>query len=118
VATGADWQARRLLDDGYPFPCLVDPEARLYDAIGTGRLTWRSLFDPRNWRNYLRARRAGHRHGISQGEVTGDWRRLPGVVVVDRGGIVRLVHRAAALGDYPRVEALVEIARAGSAPPG
>lgn len=109
VATGAAWQAQRLIDDGYPFPCLVDPEARLYEAMGIKRLTWRSWFDLRNWRNYLRARRAGRDHGISQGEVTGDVKRLSGVLVVDGAGIVRLVHRGRTLGDYPPVTRLVEL---------
>ncbi len=108
VATGADWQAQRLIDDGFPFPCLVDPDARLYEAMGITRLTWRSVFNLRNWRNYLRARRAARHDGIGQGEVTGDWKRLSGVLVVDGAGVVRFIHRARALGDYPPVSELID----------
>ena len=97
VGTGSAAQARRLLEDGTPFPCLVDPEARLYEALGLGRLDWRAALRVDTYRNYWRAWRRGAR----QGQVTGDPRRLSGVALIDGEGRLRWRYRASTIGDYP-----------------
>jgi len=108
VGTGAEFQARRLMDEGMPFPCLVDPDARLYRALGIGRLGWRALLMAETYASYWRAWRLGTRRG----QVTGDWRRLSGVAIVDAAGRLRWLHRARTVGDYPAVARLLaEVAR-------
>ena len=97
VGTGADFQARRLMDGGLPFPCLVDADAQLYRVLGIGRVGWRAVLNPRLYVNYVRAWRRGSR----QGQVTGDPRRLSGVAIVDADGRLRWLHRASTIGDYP-----------------
>lgn len=97
VGTGADFQARRLMDGGVPFPCLVDAEAQLYRVLGIGRVGWRAVLNPRLYVNYVRAWWRGSR----QGQVTGDPRRLSGVAIVDADGRLRWLHRASTIGDYP-----------------
>lgn len=97
IGTGADWQAQRLMDEGMPFPCLVDPEANLYRALDIGRMGWADLLRPDLWRNYIDA----FRHGGRQGRVTGDIRRLSGIAIIDPERTVRWLHRSATAGDYP-----------------
>jgi len=55
VATGADYQARRLMAGGLPFPALVDPDKRLYQALGIERIAWDQWFRPSTWRRYARS---------------------------------------------------------------
>jgi hypothetical protein len=104
VGTGADFQARRLMDEGMPFPCLVDPEARLHRALGIGRVSLRVFLDPRTYANYWRAWRRGAR----QGRITGDGRRLSGVAILDADGRLRWRHLASTIGDYPPLAQVVD----------
>jgi hypothetical protein len=104
VATGADFQARRLMDQGSPFPCLVDPNAALYRVLGIGRVGLRVAFDPSTYANYWRAWRRGAR----QGRITGDPRRLSGVAVVDAEGRLRWRYVASTIGDYPPIARVLD----------
>jgi hypothetical protein len=108
VGTGADWQAERLMDEGMPFECLVDPEANLYRALDIGRVGIREWLRPSTVRRYLRAFRRGSR----QGAVTGDWRRLSGVALVGPDRRLRWEHRAGGVGDYTTLDEIAEAARA------
>ena len=107
VGTGADFQARRLMQDGMPFPCLVDADAALYRALGIGRITLRATLDPAMYLNYWRAWRRGSR----QGRVAGDPRRLSGVAIVDAEGILRWRHVASTVGDYPSLSTVLDQVR-------
>ena len=80
-----------------PYPCLVDPQRRLYQALRIRRMGLTDFFNLQGWRNYLRA----FRRGARQGWMTGDPRQLPGVAVLDARAGVRFLHRGEALGDYP-----------------
>jgi alkyl-hydroperoxide reductase/thiol specific antioxidant family protein len=97
VGTGSAEQARRLMETGTPFPCLVDAEGRLYRALGLGRVGWRTVFDPATYTNYWRAWRRGAR----QGDVSGDPRQLSGVAILDADGRLRWRHVSSTVGDYP-----------------
>ena len=103
VGTGSAAQAHRLMEGGIPFACLVDPEARLYQALGIGRVTWRTVLAPVTYLNYWRAWRRGAR----QGRITGDPRRLSGVAVVDAEGRLRWRYVARPIGDYPPIERVI-----------
>ncbi len=97
VGTGSAAQARRLMETGTPFPCLVDADRRLYRALGLGRVGWRTIFDPATYMNYWRAWRRGAR----QGDVSGDPRQLSGVAILDPEGRLRWRHVSRTVGDYP-----------------
>ena len=97
VGTGSVAQARRLMDDGMPFPCLVDPDAAVHRALGIGRVDWRAALRADTYLNYWRAWRRGAR----QGQVTGDPRRLSGVALLDADGRLRWRYAASTIGDYP-----------------
>ncbi|HEX6311235.1 MAG TPA: peroxiredoxin-like family protein [Acidimicrobiia bacterium] len=105
VGTGADFQARRLMEEGLrgravPFPLLVDPDANLYRALDIGRVGWSHWLRRDVAARYVRAWRAGSRPG----RVTGDARRLSGVAIVDPDRRLRYLHRSAAVGDYPSID--------------
>lgn len=113
VSVGAAHQARWLMEErGVRFPLLVDPERHLYDAIDLPRRWWVGL-NPRGWVNYGRAIARGNRQGriISPNQ-------LPGLALLDAGATAIWVHRGRALGDYPKLELVLDkLARltAGSA---
>ena len=96
VGTGADFQAWQLMRDGLPFPALVDPEKRLYHALGIRRVRWDQWFRPATWKRY--ARSIGR---ASQGRLAGDIFQAPGMVVLDRQRTIRYLHRGMGPGDYP-----------------
>lgn len=98
VGTGADYQARELMDRGVPFPLLVDPDRNLYRALDLDHIHWRRWLQPSTWRRYLPGARGG-----GQGRLTGDLRQAPGVAVIDRDRRLRYLHRGTTLGDYPPV---------------
>lgn len=102
VGTGAGWQAERLMAEGMPFELLVDPGAVLYETLGIGRTGIGEWFRPSTIRRYAAAFRRGGR----QGRITGDWRRLSGVALIDRERRVRWLHRSDGVGDYPSIDTL------------
>jgi hypothetical protein len=108
VGTGSAAQARRLMEAGIPFACLVDPEARIHETLGLGRVSWRTLLAPAMYLNYWR----GWRRGARQGRITGDPRRLSGVAVLDAAGRLRWRYAARTIGDYPPIaRVLTEVQR-------
>ena len=111
VGTGAAWQAERLMADGMPFECLVDPDANLYSELGIGRVGFGEWFRPSTIRRYVRAFRRGSR----QGRITGDWRRLSGVVLIAPDRTLRWAHRATGVGDYPAIDAIIAALESPSA---
>ena len=52
VGTGSAVQARRLMESGVPCACLVDPEARIYQDLGIGRVSWRTALAPATYLIY------------------------------------------------------------------
>jgi len=104
VGTGADFQARLLMEEGSPFPCLVDPEASLYRVLGIGRVGLRVFLDLSTYVHYWRAWRRGAR----QGRITGDPRRLSGVAIIDAQGRLSWRYQATTVGDYPPISRVLE----------
>lgn len=99
VGTGAAWQAERLMAEGMPFECLVDPDAHLYEALDIGRVGMGEWFRPSTIRRYV----AAFGRGSRQGRITGDWRRLSGVAVIGPDRRLRWVYHATGVGDYPQL---------------
>ena len=103
IGTGAGYQAEHLMRDGMPFDCVIDPDANFYAAVGIGRVGPTEWLRPSVISRYVAAWRRGGR----QGRLTGDWRRLSGVAIVDSDRTIRYLHRATSVGDYPPVAELV-----------
>lgn len=89
--------------DPIGFECLVDQHGALYEALGLGRVPWYQWLTPELWRNYLGAFRRGGR----QGAVTGDWRQLSGVAIVEPDRRLTYLHRSRTVGDYPTIDDVV-----------
>lgn len=106
AASGTAADARALMADGIWFPCLLDPDKRVYRALGLGRITLGWL-DPRGWWRYVRAILRGAR----QGRVTDPF-QAPGVAILDAQATARLVWRGRTLGDYPPLREALDRLRA------
>jgi hypothetical protein len=107
VATGADFQARQLVQDGLPFPALLDPDKNLYRALEITHIKWDQWFRPSTWRLYFRSLRRAR-----QGRPTGDILQAPGIVILDADGTIRYLHRGTTLGDYPPLSEVLDALRA------
>lgn len=77
VGTAADFQARRLMEDGLPFAALLDPDKNLYRTLGLGHVRWREWFRLATWRNYLRSARR-----VRPGRPTGGLLQTSGVTLL------------------------------------
>jgi hypothetical protein len=104
VGTGSAAQARRLMEAGTPFPCLVDAGRDLYRALGLRRVGLATFLDPATYLNYWRAWRRGAR----QGEVIGDPHQLSGVALLDAAGRLRWRHVSRTVGDYPPLRVVLD----------
>jgi hypothetical protein len=111
VGTGADFQARQLMRDGLPFPALLDPDKKLYRALGIERIHWTQWLRAATWKRYLRSARRAR-----QGRLTGDILQAPGIVILDSQATVRYLHRGQTLGDYPPLAEVLAALRAVAAP--
>jgi len=107
VGTGSPAQAKRLMTEGSPFPCLVDRDGRLYGALGLGRLSLGAVFRLETYVNYVSA----FWRGARQGTRTGDWRQQSGVALFDAEGCLAWLRRASTLGDYPPIPDLLTVLR-------
>jgi peroxiredoxin len=90
-----------------PFPLLLDPERAAYRAYGLAE-SKRRAWGLRNLLYYARARWQGRAIPPSTGEDTG---QLGGDFIIDRQGILRLVHPSRDPTDRPAVEKLLQTLR-------
>lgn len=94
------------------YACLGDPERASYRALGLGRAGWWGLVvqpfldDPSGAARNVRD--ADLRASMSP---RSDVKQLGGVALIDRGGVLRYLHRAASPTDLPDTAELVERAR-------
>lgn len=87
---------------GVAYPCLGDPGKDSYRAFGLPRAGWKEiLWDP-IWQGSSEASRQGHKVSLRDSLLqSSDWFQLPGLAIVDRGGVVRFLHRARHSADLP-----------------
>ena len=85
-----------------PFVCLADPDLIAYRAYGVPRATFGQVAGPQVWAKGLRAAAV---HG--GGRPIGDVFQLQGTFVIDRQGILRLVHRPDSSADHPSHDQLI-----------
>lgn len=104
VGGAAAYQARHLMETGTPFPCLLDPDHRLFAALDLHHIPWRALLWPRTYANYLRGARRARQGRISWANAL----QRPGVAVLDEQGRLAWVHRGQTVGDYPPVAEAVD----------
>jgi peroxiredoxin len=101
---------------GVDLPVLVDPDRRVYDAIGAKVATMSELIGPRQILAGLRAAVGSRmRQGdiaVHQGRIIGNAAQLGGVLVVAPDGSVRYSHLAEDASDYPPAREVLAAARA------
>lgn len=95
-------------ETGTPWPVLADPDRRLYEAYGLGRLSWRQLAQPSAIALYLGEILNGHLPRRPEA----DPHQAGGDVLIDPAGIVRLVHAGRGSADRPTVQRLLDAQRA------
>jgi hypothetical protein len=93
---------------GAAYPCLGDPRKDGYKAFGLRRGGLREiLLEPLRAGN--QAVRQGHRVSIRGSLMRhSDWFQLPGVAIVDRGGVLRYLYRSRHAGDLPPQSAILD----------
>ena len=101
IGPAAAYQALHLMESrGIPFPLLLDPGHRVAEAIElNSQPLLRFLFHLKGWWNWLKSLRRGR-----QGAITGAYREVPGIVIVDENAQVVWAYRGRFLGDYPPIE--------------
>jgi hypothetical protein len=105
VGPRAHFQATRLIEEGYPYPLLLDPDYNLAPAIGVGRQSLvRYIFNLRAWLRWVWAFFTHRR----QGRVVGHYSNLPGTVLTTKDGEVVWSHRGTELGDHPPLATIMQ----------
>jgi hypothetical protein len=105
VGPRAHFQATRLIEEGYPYPLLLDPDYNLAPAIGVGRQSLvRYIFNLRAWLRWVWAFFTHRR----QGRVVGHYSNLPGTVLTTKDGEVVWSHRGTGLGDHPPLATILQ----------
>jgi peroxiredoxin len=98
------WLQVWLAETEAPFPVLLDPDRRAYQAYGLERSWWRS-WGPKNLWYYAVARW----HGQRAPTTGGDTHQLGGDFIIDAAGIIRLVHRSHDPTDRPSIAELLAV---------
>lgn len=103
VSVGTDQQARWLIEErGIRFPLLVDPDRSVYDALELPRRWWVGL-NPKGWWNYAGAIARGSR----QGRIV-EPNQVPGLALLNPSAEAVWIHRGRALGDYPKLDRVLD----------
>lgn len=101
VGPTADYQAQALLDDGMPFPLLLDPDNGLRHAVGAADgFTWRQLVNPGAVGAYWRAKRQAK----NSDPIWSQTMERPVVLVLDQHLNITWTHIGEKLGDYPSID--------------
>lgn len=86
-----------------PFPLLVDPDRRAYEAFGLTKGSFWSVYGPRTLLRYASLLLRGRRLRKTEA----DPYQLGGDFVIDGEGVIRYAHRSRDPADRPSVDELV-----------
>ena len=107
VAAFVQSPARTILKSGdadaFPFRLIPDPDERIYKLFGIGIGGIGALLAPKTIDRALRATLQGHRQGRMEGNT---W-QLPGEVIIDKNGVMRLARVGKNMGDSLAPSALL-----------
>ena len=111
VAAKEDYQAQALIDDGMPFPLLLDPEDKVRAIIGTAeRMSPVALLRPAGALAYARSLKRARHFALTVSQAT----QRPATVVLDSEMNIAWSHLGKRPGDYPDVaDALEALRQAG-----
>jgi hypothetical protein len=92
--------------------CIADPDKSSYAAMGLESYNLLKLFtDPELKKRRKENNAAGFKQNWGETKLK-DSAQLPGVALIDRGGVVRWIYRGKHPGDLPTMNALLDVARA------
>ncbi len=104
VGMGSVAQAREFIQRfEVDFPMICDPDQHLYRDFTIERMTPLGFFSPSMVLRGIGAMAQGHTMGLPEGDV----RQLPGVVIIDREGIIQYRYRSSGPADHPAPQELV-----------
>ncbi len=105
VAPQAPHQAAHLRDERgiVEISLLLDPDHRLRERVGLGKLSIGGLLSPRGALNYVRAMGRGRRQGRIRG-----YNLRPGVILIDRNLDVVKTWMGGTYGDYPPIDQVLD----------
>jgi hypothetical protein len=92
-----------------PWPLVLDPARRLYQAFGMARGDRWAIWGPASWGIYLSLLRRGRRLRPP----TGDIYQLGGDVLIEPGGLVAYHRVGEGPADRPEIDELLGIVRGG-----
>ena len=97
-------------ETGCPWPVVADEPRGLYGAYAMRRVKLRHLLGLTTWAAYWRELR----RGVLPRWPASDTFQQGGDVLIDPGGVARLVHVGAGPGDRPAVECILRVRRSVS----
>ena len=105
VGMGSVSQTRNFMERfELPFPMVCDPDQHLYRDFSIERMSPIGFFSPTMALRGIGAMAQGHTMGLPEGDV----RQLPGVVIIDRDGVVLFRYESSDPADHPSPAMLVE----------
>ncbi len=108
VGPQAPQQADKLIEDGYPYTLLLDPDHNLGQALGVGRQSLaRYIFNLRAWWRWLGAFLTHRR----QGKFTGHHSNLPCTALTDANAQVVWRYHGTGVGDHPQLRVVMREAQ-------
>jgi AhpC/TSA antioxidant enzyme len=87
-----------------PFRLLVDHDKDSYRALGLGTGSWLDVTGPKVWVRGIKGMAKGHASALPRQ----DPKQFGGVMVVDKGGEVRYLHRAKDSADNPPIDEVLD----------
>ena len=85
------------------FPMICDPDQHLYREFAIERMSPLGFISPSMALRGIAAMAQGYTMGLPEGDV----RQLPGVVIIDGGGIIRYRYESAGPADHPSPQTLI-----------
>ena len=92
-----------LKNAGVSFPMISDPERQLYQAFGLKKAAVLELLSPALTFKAIATMAQGHSVGLPVGDV----RQLPGVFIINTGGLIVYSHVAKDAADHPDAEKIL-----------
>ena len=91
------------------FQCAADPDRESFALYGLGYTSWGSIMSEPVQRRGKQASKQGYGQDWARTfDGDADWFQLSGTAVIDSGGVVRFMHRAADVSDHTSVDTILE----------
>lgn len=87
------------------FPIICDPEKKLYQTFGLGRVSVASMASPTLLLKGLKALSRGHTPGMPRDDIM----QMPGVFLIDTSGNIRYAHYSKDPSDNPSIATLLAL---------